>query len=106
MCRRSVSEGVIVVMSSQASSRVGVVMARSSEKVCGDRPGRNGSLEYFLQGSEKLLVLIARTNGDSKPSGDRLTIVMPDQDLPLAQRVGDGGGPAALRWLDEQEVGG
>src|SRR6266567_1517145 len=89
MCRRSCSDWVIDVTSSQASSRVGVWVAKS----------------HLLQGFEQAVVLIARADGDAKPARDRIEIVPAHEDAALAQRVGHRRAVPARRRLDEKEVG-
>src|SRR5438046_6695226 len=43
------------------------------------------SAQDLLESGEQLLVLLARADGDADPARDRLTIVMANQDLALAQ---------------------
>src|SRR5437899_9451902 len=89
MCRRSCSDWVIEVTSSQASSRVGVWVAKS----------------HLLQGFEQAVVLITRADGDAKPARDRIEIVPAHEDAALAQRVRHRSAASARRRLHEQEVG-
>src|ERR1700686_2913858 len=63
------------------------------------------SNQNLLQSPEQSLVLVARADCDPKPAGDRVTIVMADEDAPLAQRVRNRGRDVASRRPDEDEIG-
>src|SRR5580765_6006871 len=58
--------------------------------------------QNLLQGSDQGGLLIAGADRDPDPARDRLSIVMADQDLALAQRRHDLG--RRFRWTGEEEV--
>src|SRR5439155_22178002 len=52
----------------------------------------------IFQGGEQLIVLLARADGDADPARDRLTIVMADKDLALAQRSEEHTSGTPVTW--------
>src|SRR5437016_9550604 len=66
------------------------------------RLGSGFSAQNLLEGRHQPLVLVTGADRDPDPAGDRLTIVMADQDLSLAQRGHDLG--RRFRRFGEDEI--